>query len=356
MPSVRAGQEMNAASAVPPAFAGLPLAELHLHLEGAIAPATVVELGARHGIRVLLDETIARYSYSDFAGFIEAFKWVTSFLREPWDYALITERLAEELLRQSVVYAEVTISAGAMLLRQQDIAANFAAIAEAAAPFEARGLRLVWIFDAVRQFGPDPALVVARAAANLHSSGVVAFGIGGDELSLPAAEFRAVFSFARDAGLHIVAHAGEIGGPDSIREAIEVLGAERIGHGIAAINDGDLCDELAAHRIPLEVCPTSNLATGALARQTGDSAATLADHPLKKLYDRGLSVTLSTDDPAMFHTNLQQEYGVAASLGFSASDLVNLAENSFQAAFLPQDEKLEVLGTFRKRAVALGLL
>jgi adenosine deaminase/aminodeoxyfutalosine deaminase len=356
MPSVRVGDGIKTAPAIPLAFAALPLAELHVHLEGSIAPSTVVELAAGHGIHISRDEAVARYSYSNFAGFIEAFKWVTSLLREPEDYVLITRRLAEELLRQSVVYAEVTFSAGVMLLRQQDISANFAAIAEAGAAFQARGLKLAWISDVVRQFGGEPAFTVARATANLRSSGVVAFGIGGDELSLPVEEFRAAFDFARDAGLHIVAHAGEIGGPDSIREAITVLGAERIGHGIAAIHDVALCEKLAACQIPLEICPTSNLATGALTPQTGNPAATLANHPLKKLYDRGLCITLSTDDPAMFHTSLHQEYGVAASLGFSTPEIVRMAENSFHAAFLAPDEKLALLRTFRERAAALGLL
>jgi len=340
----------------PRAFARLPLAELHVHLEGSIAPSTVVELAGRHGIRITREEAIARYSYSNFAGFIESFKWVTRLIREPEDFALITERLAQDLLRQSVAYAEVTISAGVMLLREQDIGANMAAIAEAGTAFQDRGLKLAWILDVVRQFSGEAAIAVAHAAAGLRSSGVVAFGIGGDELALPLSEFRRAFDIARDAGLHIVAHAGEIGGPDSIREAIEVLGAERIGHGIAAINDLALCDELAARQIPLEVCPTSNLATGALALQRRKPAALLANHPLKELYDRGLRVTLSTDDPAMFHTNLRQEYGVAASLGFSTTELVHLAENGFRAAFLPPEEKLTLIRTFRERAAALRLL
>jgi adenosine deaminase len=356
MSSFRAGHQISPATPILPAFARWPLAELHLHLEGSIATRTVVELAARHGIHITCEDAAARYSYSDFAGFIEAFKWVTRLLREPADFAMVTQRLGEELLRQSVVYAEVTVSAGVMLLRDQNIAANMAAIAEAGAAFQARGLKLAWILDVVRQFGGEPALAVARAAANLQSCGVVAFGIGGDELARPLSEYRAAFDFARAAGLHIVAHAGEIGGPDSIREAITILGAERIGHGIAAINDHALCDELVARQIPLEVCPTSNFATGALARQIRNPAASLADHPLKTLHDRGLRVTLSTDDPAMFHTSLRQEYGVAASLGFSSAELVHLAESSFHAAFLPPAEKLALLRAFRQRAAASGLL
>lgn len=193
----------------------LPKAELHLHLEGSIRPETAVELAARHGVAITKDEVIARYNYSNFAGFIEAFKWVTSFLRVPDDYALITKRLAEELVRQNVVYAEITISVGVMLRRMQNVEANFMAIRETAqsAPFSR--LRTAWIFDAARQFGADAAMEVARWSAKLQKSGVIAFGMGGDELSLPTISFRPSFDLARNEGLHVVCHAGEVGGPDS---------------------------------------------------------------------------------------------------------------------------------------------
>ena len=149
--------------------------------------------------------------------FIEAYKWVTSYLRAPADYALVVQHLAEQLVAQNVVYAEVTLSVGVMLLRKQDVAANFRAIREAAAAFESRGLRMQWIFDAVRQFGAEPAMEVARHAVDLHSEGVIAYGLGGDELAVPTADFRPAYEFVAAHGLHRVAHAGEIGGPDSIR-------------------------------------------------------------------------------------------------------------------------------------------
>jgi adenosine deaminase len=224
----------------------LPKAELHLHLEGSIRPDTAVELAARHGTKLTPEEVAARYQYSNFAGFIDVFKWVTSFLRDPQDYALITRRLLEELLRQYVVYAEITISTGVMLRRMQNVAANFAAIREASQIVSFSRLRTAWIFDATRQFGDDSAKEVARWAAKLHTSGVVAFGMGGDEVSLPTANFRPAFDLARSEGLHIVCHAGEIGGPDYVREAVELLGAERIGHGIAIMNDPALADSPCA--------------------------------------------------------------------------------------------------------------
>ena len=232
-------------------------------MEGPLAPRTVVELAARYGARLSEQEVTATYRVSDFAGFIETYKWVTSYLRAPHDYALAAERLAALLLAENVVYAEITLSVGVMLLRKQDVAANFRAIREAVAPFEKRGLRLQWILDTVRQFGSAAAKEVARRAIELRRDGVVAFEMGGDELSLPTPEFRDAYNQAAASGLHRVAHAGEIGGPELVREAVEQLGAERIGHGIAAVRDPYLMNWLANRSIPLEICPS---ATSALAR------------------------------------------------------------------------------------------
>ncbi|HWT87475.1 MAG TPA: adenosine deaminase, partial [Candidatus Angelobacter sp.] len=308
-------------------------AELHLHLEGSIRPPIVSELTARHGLRITEGEVRRRYSYTDFLGFLDTFKWVTSFLRNPEDYALIVQDLAEQLLLQNVVYAEVTLSVGVMLLRNQRPERNFEAILRAAEPFEARGLKLFWIFDAVRQFGPDAAQQVVNAARNAASKKIVAFGIGGDELSIPTVAFRSVYESAAALGLHRLMHAGEIGGPEKIREAVELLGVERIGHGIAAIHDPSLMDLLADRRIPLEICPGSNILTGALARQLSQSAASIKSHPLPQLLRHGIPVTLSTDDPTMFHTDLATEYRNAHRMGLSESELTSLLQASFTHAF-----------------------
>jgi len=301
-------------------------------------------------VQITPEAVAARYNYSNFAGFIEAFKWVTSFLRDPDDYRLITQRLAEELIRQNVVYAEITISTGVMLRRMQNVDANFEAIREMALSVPFRRLRTAWIFDAARQWGPDAAMEVARWAAKLQKSGVIAFGMGGDELAFPAVNFRPAFDYARSEGLRVVCHAGEIGGPESVREAVEILGAERIGHGIAVMNDPALAESFANRKVVLENCLTSNLCTGALAKQTGKTDAALADHPLPKFLERGLAVTLSTDDPGMFHTDLLTEYSKAAALGLSNEQLLNLAEHSFSAAFLPPADKRQLLEDFRAAA------
>ena len=329
---------------------------MHLHLEGSIAPETAAQLARRHGAEITPAEVAHRYRSPDFPGFLDAYKWVTSFLRQPQDYALIADELFARLAAQDVVYAEITISASVMLRRNQDLAANFAALAEAAERSKSRGLRVQWIFDTARQFGPEMAMETARWAARLAPRGVVAFGVGGDELALPAAELRPAYDLAREAGLRAVAHAGEIGPPQAIREAIEILGAERIGHGIAAALDPALMERLASDGVTLEICPTSNLRTGALARQFGAESASLDRHPLKSFFDRGLRVALSTDDPAMFETDLIAEYALAARLGLDAPEIARLAEMSFHAALLPEPDCQSYLARFRKRTSELGLL
>ncbi len=318
---------------LPERVVSLPKAELHLHLEGSIQPVTVCALTARHGVAVSEQEVRRRYAYQNFSEFLEAFKWVTSFLRDPQDYALITRDLAEHLLSQRVIYAEVTISIGVMLLRKQRPERNFEAILAAAEPFESRGLRMNWIFDAIRQFGAEAASRVVEAAKQCASKSIVAFGIGGDELSVPTRELRPLYDQAAALGLHRLIHAGEIGGPEKIREAVELLGAERIGHGIAAINDPALMDFLADRRIPLEICPQSNIRTGALALQLRRPDARIKDHPLAQLFRHGIPIVLSTDDPAMFHTTLLNEYEHAQQLGMTENELLRLVQMSFDFAF-----------------------
>jgi aminodeoxyfutalosine deaminase len=337
-------------------FQALPKAELHVHLEGTIEPATVVALAKHYGDTLDEATVTSRYATRDFSSFIEAYKWVTSYLRVPADYALVARRMSEQMLAQNVVYAEVTLSAGVMLLRKQDVEANFCAIREAVAPYESRGLRLQWILDAVRQFGAAAAREVARCAVGLREAGVVAFGMGGDELSRPAAEFRDVYDYAAAGGLHRLVHAGEIGGPDSVLDAVNILGAERIGHGIATAANPKLMAFLAERSIGLEICPTSNLRTGALARHLRRTDVSLPDHPLPELFRAGIPLSVSTDDPAIFDTTLTREFGTLEQMGLRKQEIMSIAEGAFCGAFLPASEKSALLRAFRGRAEALGLL
>jgi aminodeoxyfutalosine deaminase len=321
-------------------FLALPQAELHVHLEGSLQPATVCALAAKYGVPTSAQEVLQRYAYRDFLEFIEAFKWVSSLLRAPEDFALALRDLGEQLLVQNVVYAEITLSVGVMLLRHQSAEKNFEAMVAAAESFRSRGLLLNFIFDAVRQFGADAAMKVVGAAERCASKSIVAFGIGGDELSIPAEEFRPVYEKVGGIGLHKLMHAGEVGGPEEIRQAIEILGAERIGHGIAAFRDPSLMDLLAQLGIPLEICPQSNIRTGALAKQLGLPAAQIEQHPLPQLFRHGVPLVLSTDDPAMFHTNLRSEYENAYRMGLQEEELKRIAKMSFEHAFINENDKV----------------
>ena len=317
-------------------FRQLPKAELHLHLEGMLQPHRVKSLANKYSVSLDDDELQSRYNLRGFSQFLELFKWATSFLREPDDYAQLAQDAAHVLHEQGVVYAEITLSIGVMLLRKQDVAKNFAAIRDAFQQQEksAAGPHVNFIFDAVRQFGSAPAMAVAKLACEFHTQNVVAFGLGGDELSLPLSEFRAAYAHAGKSGLHLVAHAGETGGPEQIKDALELLHAERIGHGIAAIRSAAIMNILAERKIPLEICPTSNLRTNALNIQANSAHCRIAHHPLARFFRHGIPITISTDDPAMFHTTLLEEFSSAMETGLSFSDLLTINRAAFEHAFL----------------------
>ena len=348
---------MSSAPASADLIRSWPKAELHLHLEGSMRPDTVLTLAARHGVSVSREEVHARYSYKDFDGFIQSYIWVTSLLRGPEDYALIARRLFEELRHQNVIYAEVTLSVGVMLWREQDPSAIFAGLRAAAEEAEKDGgPRVQWVFDVVRQFGPEKAMDVARIAARHRGEGVVAFGMGGDELAVPADQFRSVYDYARAEGFHSLVHAGEVGGADEVRRAVELLGAERIGHGIAAIQDPGVMQMLIERGIPLEVCPTSNLRTGALGKLCGNPLAGLPEHPVADLYFAGVPLTLSTDDPGMFETTLNEEFAAAEMAGLAIADLIRVNAQGFKSAFLPEAERRALLARFQQKLAEQGLL
>ncbi len=317
----------------------LPKAELHLHLEGAVEPATLLELRERHGDRSTLAEVQALYRYTDFQSFLMAFKEVSAHLRGPDDYELITYRLMQRLKDENILHAEVYVAVGVCLFRKQD----FAAIFEGLDRGRARGARdfgvsLLWIFDATRHFGVEEAQKVFELAVRYQDRHVVGIGIGGDEQKAPPELFRSVYGYAEDNGLRLTAHAGETGPPESIWGALN-LHAERIGHALSAAQDADLIEELGQRQIPVELCITSNLRTGV--------CKSAAEHPTKNYFDQGVMITLNTDDPALFGTTLSREYQLAQdTFGFTDEHLRELARNSFEASFLPAEKKLELLSLF----------
>ena len=317
----------------------LPKAELHLHLEGTILPATLVELSAHHDVIPLtLHEAESLYRFSDFTEFIECFKAVTRRLKDPEDYELVAWRMMQHLHDQGVVHAEVYISVGVIYMWRNFDPRAFEPIfagLERARERAARelNLSLYWIFDAVRHFTVEEAERVFRKAAELrpHYPSIVGIGLGGDERQAGSEAFHALYTEAARAGLRLTNHAGETTGPEAIWEALSI-GSERIGHALSAIQDDKLIQVLKVLGTALELNPTSNVRTGV--------CPSFGDHPLRKYFDRGLLVTLNSDDPAFFGSDLANEFLLAhTQQGFTRNELRRLAANSIQASFLPEAEK-----------------
>ncbi len=297
----------------------LPKAELHLHLEGSVEAQTIQEI--QPGLT--LGEIQTAMHFSGFLGFLKAYVWVSQRLTTATAYRVALRRLLEKLISQNVLAVEITLSVGVILWKGQTLEAIFEALCEECAAHPT--IRVHWIFDAIRQFGAEQAAEVFEKAAAYRDSGVVAIGIGGDEERGPAIWFADLYHRAKDAGLCLTAHAGETTGPESVWQAIKI-GAQRIGHGIRAVEDGKLMAYLREHAIALEVCPSSNVATAAV--------RSLEEHPLRQLWEAGVPIVLGTDDPALFATNLGKEYALAAEkFGFSREELCQLATNSFRFSF-----------------------
>ena len=317
-----------------PFILALPKAELHLHLEGSIEPATLSELSGRHGPKYSVEDAEKLYHYQDFTAFMLAFKSVVEQLRTPEDYELITYRLMQRLQAENVVHAEVYVSVGVINWFKLDLEAIFEGLDRGRQRGEKDfGVSLFWIFDAVRHFGPERAQRVAEAAVQYRHRQVV--GIGGDERRAGPELFRDVYAYAAHNGLHLTCHAGETAGPESIWGALN-LKSERIGHALSAAQDQELMAVLVERQVPLEICITSNLRTACCSR--------IEDHPVKKYFDLGCMVTLNSDDPPMFGTSLAREYQLAQdSFGFTDEHLREIARNSFEASFLPAEQKVRYL-------------
>jgi aminodeoxyfutalosine deaminase len=329
-------------------IAKLPKVELHLHLEGSLRPDTLRELArGRDGLESKVEQWVRErqqneYRYETFADFIEAFKFVALLLETPEHYALATVRLMEWLAEQNVKYAEITLAAGVVLWKRQQLDPIYEAVRAASLKAGARlGMQVNWVFDAVRQFGADHAGAVLRWASRYRAEGVVAFGLGGDEERGPANIFADVYREARDCGLHTLAHAGETCGPESVREAIELLKVERVGHGLTAAKDPEVMALLRDRGIPLEGCPGSNASIGLVPE--------FRDYPLPAFLDAGVTITLNSDDPALFGTSIGQEFmNAAGAFSLSAEQLAGLCQNAVRAAFLPEDEKQRLLGQIQQ--------
>jgi aminodeoxyfutalosine deaminase len=325
---------------VSPAFvAGLPKAELHVHQVGSASPRIVAQLAARHPGTVPADEdALADYfRFDDFAHFIRIYLAVVKLVRTAEDVRLLTYEIAREMAGQQIRYAELTVTPYLSVGPDLPAEAFLEAIEDARTGAERDfGVRLRWIFDIPADFGLPAAEVTASVALDHDVPGLVGFGIGGSERGFPRSMFADQFARARAAGLHAVPHAGETTGPETVWDALTSLHAERIEHGITSVQDPRLLAHLAEHQITLDVCPTSNVALKVV--------PDLAVHPLPALVAAGVPVSINTDDPPMFGTDLNHEYAAAADLlGLDEAGVADLARAAVRGAFLPPAERAGLL-------------
>jgi aminodeoxyfutalosine deaminase len=321
-------------------IAGLPKVELHVHLVGSASVPTVIELARRHpdcGVPTVADELRRFYEFTDFAHFIRVYIAVNALIRTPDDLTALTYGTARDLASQNVRYAEITVTPDSHLLMGIKPEAIGPALTEARN--QARtdfGIELGWIFDIPGELGLESGERTVDWVERFAPEGSVGFGLGGPELGVPRSQFADVFGRARALGLASVPHAGETTGPETIWESIRLLGARRIGHGITALRDPDLVSYLAAHDVTLDMSPTSNLRTRAV--------TTLAEHPLPALLRSGVGVTLNSDDPGMFATTLNGEFGVAHhDFGMDAGQLADLARTAARASFCAEHLRRRIL-------------
>lgn len=328
----------------------LPKVELHVHLEGSIQPQTLLQLARRRRVDLpAADEDGLRewFRFRDFEHFVQIYLVCCRCLRHPEDFQLVVDQLLAEQERQNVLYTELHFTIGTHLANGVNGGEVADAIHESLTDAEQRrGVRARLIPDIVRDVGPERADQTLEWALAARDKGVVALGLSGFEES-PDEPYREHFQVAKDAGLHRVAHAGEHRGPQTIRSVLEVCQAERIGHGIRAVDDPDLMVELAARSLPLEICPTSNLRLGAVPE--------MSVHPIERLRRAGIEVTINSDDPSLFDTTLAREYEqVARSFDYSAADLVAFSWTALRHAFLAAEEREPLEREFGRRLAELG--
>ncbi len=322
----------------------LPKVELHLHLEGAAPPAFVRGLAAQKKIDIsgIFDER-GNYAYTDFWHFLKVYEAATSVLTTPADYARLTRAVLAESAASGVIYSECFLSPD--FCGGRDVGAwreYLHAIREAAEEAERQdGITLRGIVTPIRHFGPEKARETAICAAETAGDWLVGFGLAGDEKVGRPGDFAWSFDCAREAGLRLTCHAGEWGGPDSVRDAVRDLRVERIGHGVRAIEDPALVDELAEAGIVLEVCPGANVALKLYPN--------FRAHPIEKFMERGVKVTVSTDDPPFFHTTMAREYdALAEAFGWDDGVFRQIADTSIRAAFCLEETRDKILKRLEK--------
>jgi adenosine deaminase len=315
----------------------LPLVEIHLHLEGAIPYEALWQLVRKYGGDPSIpdmDALIQRFRFTDFNHFIETWVWKNSFIREYEDFTFIAEQFALDLKQQNILYAEVHYSPSDF--RNLRLGVQEITQAVRTGLDRVKGIEVALIIDLVRNYGLKNALRTLQEVNEVKNLGVVGIGLGGSEHAYPAELYKDVYEHARKLGFHTTAHAGEAAGAASIWAALTELRAERIGHGTRAFEDEALLDYLVEHKIPLEMCPYSNVCTKVV--------PDLASHPVKRYFDRGLLVSINTDDPKMFGNSLAGEYDMMEKhMGFSEQDLKTLSANAIRSTWLGEERKKQLL-------------
>ncbi|MBO0662390.1 adenosine deaminase [Jiella sp. MQZ9-1] len=331
-------------SETPPRF---PLAELHCHIEGAAPPALVQELASRYGVDVSAILRNGAYVWHDFSSFITAYDLASTVFRTEADYADLAHAYLTGIAADGALYAELFISpdhATASGIAPERYAAGIAdGIARARAE---TGIEARMIVVGVRHLGAEAVEAAARFAAEATVPLITGFGLAGDERQGDPRDFIRAFDIARDAGLGLTAHAGELCGAESVRSAIAALKPSRIGHGVRAIEDQDLVRQIVDAGIVLEICPGSNLALGVF--------PSLAEHPLKRLFEAGVRVTLGSDDPPFFQTDLRREFALAAKIGLDAAHRLAFTRTALEAAFIEEDVRRQLLDRLQVAAIAGG--
>jgi aminodeoxyfutalosine deaminase len=317
----------------------MPKVELHIHLEGAIEPETLLRLAERNRVALPADTVEglqAWFTFSDFGHFVEIYLAIQSCLRSADDFSLVAYELGADMARQNIRYREATVTPYTHLLQDKGLAAEDIIAGLEDGRRRARrdfGVEMRWVLDIHRNLPlPDTAEVTTQLVLDWADRGVVALGLGGNEAKAPSAPFAPWFQRVKAAGLHSAPHAGEIAGPESVWSAVRDLQADRIGHGVRSIEDPHLLAYLHEHQIPLEVNPTSNICLGVY--------RSLEQHPFVHLLGMGLCITVNSDDPPLFNTTLTEEYQrLAETFGLDQDDLQRLALNAVRATFLPVEEK-----------------
>lgn len=303
---------------IPPDLASLPKAELHIHLEGAVRPSTLEELAARAGV------SIPR-AFDSLESFVQVYMAAWQTMTSPGDYARLVREYCEDAARAGIRYAELQLAT---------IGRTYNSLAEAVeAASKQRDVAVRFIIDVPRSLPVEVGWAMVEASKDVPD--VVGIGLGGPEAAFPPEPFEELFAEARRRGLRSAPHAGEDAGPESVRGALSALKAERIMHGVRAIDDPALVAELAERGVSLAVCPTSNLLLGV--------CSSLDEHPIRQLWDAGVLVTVNTDDPGFFGCDLVGEYALAGRLlGLDRAGYARLALNSVESSFAPEELKAEL--------------